>query len=121
MPTLPPAGADDRGVDADQLAAQVDQRAARIARIDRGVGLDEVLVAFDAEAAAAERADDARGHGLAEAEGIADGDHEIADLELVGVADRQRDQVVRLDLQHGDVGPGIAADQLGGKRRCPSR
>ena len=44
MPTLPPA-ADDRGVDADQLAAQVDQRAAGVAGVDRRVGLDELLVA----------------------------------------------------------------------------
>ena len=46
--------AEDRGVDADQLAARVDQRAAGVARVDRGVGLDEVLVggepAFEAAA-----------------------------------------------------------------------
>ena len=33
----------DRGVDADQMAGAVDQRAARVAGVDRGVGLDEVL------------------------------------------------------------------------------
>ena len=33
----------DRRIDADQLAAQIDQGAAGIARIDRGIGLDEVL------------------------------------------------------------------------------
>ena len=37
-------GADDRGVDADDLAREVDQRAARDARVDRGVGLYELLV-----------------------------------------------------------------------------
>ena len=36
--------AEDAGVDADQLAARVDQRAAGVARVDRGVGLDEVFV-----------------------------------------------------------------------------
>ena len=37
------AGArEDQRVDADQVAAGVDQRAARVAGIDRGVGLDEV-------------------------------------------------------------------------------
>ena len=35
-----PAG--DRAVDADDFAADVDQRAARVARVDRRVGLDEV-------------------------------------------------------------------------------
>ena len=38
------AGArDDRGVDADELAVQVDERAAGVAGIDRRVGLNEVL------------------------------------------------------------------------------
>src|SRR5262249_20502411 len=74
------ARTDDRRVDADELAAQVDERAAGIARIDGRVGLDEVLVVLDVEAGAAERADDSGGDGLAEAEGIADGDDEIADF-----------------------------------------
>src|SRR5690349_14479431 len=65
------------GVDADQLALEVHQRAAGVARVDRGVGLDEVLVAA-AEAGAAGGADDAGGHGLAEAERVADRDHEVA-------------------------------------------
>ena len=34
----------DRGVDADDLAREVEQRAAGVAGIDRGVGLDEVVV-----------------------------------------------------------------------------
>ena len=71
--------ADDRGVDPDQLAAQVHERAAGVARVDRGVGLDEVLVAFGREPAAAERADDAGGDGLPDAERIADRDHVVAD------------------------------------------
>ena len=39
------AAREDGGVDADQLASQIDERAAGVARIDRGVGLDEILVA----------------------------------------------------------------------------
>jgi hypothetical protein len=70
---LVPAGArQDRGVDADELAVEIDQRAAGVAGVDRGVGLDEVLVLLDAQAGAADRADDAHGHRLADAEGIAD-------------------------------------------------
>src|SRR3546814_15199444 len=56
------------GVDADQLAGEVDQRAAGVARIDRGVGLDEVLEAHARHVAAADRRDDARGDRLADAE-----------------------------------------------------
>src|SRR5260370_31012496 len=36
-------GQDDRGVDADNLAARVDQRSARVAGIECGVGLDDVV------------------------------------------------------------------------------
>ena len=81
MPMLPPLPRQNRGVDADQFAAQIHQRAAGIAGIDGGVGLDEVLVAVGVDAGAAERADDARGHRVLQAERIADGDHIVADLE----------------------------------------
>ena len=73
----------DRGVDPDHLAVEVDQRSARIARIDRGVGLDEVLIALDAQPAAPEGANDARGHRLAKTERVADREYEIADLQPV--------------------------------------
>src|SRR5689334_5090378 len=66
------AGAENRGIDADQFAAQVDERAARVAGVDRSVGLDEVLEAFGGQAAAAQRADYAGGDGLADAERVAD-------------------------------------------------
>ena len=39
------AGIEDGGVDADDLAVEVEERAARVALVDGGVGLDEVLVA----------------------------------------------------------------------------
>ena len=43
------AGArEDQRVDADDLALEVEQRAARVARIDRGVGLDERARGFPA-------------------------------------------------------------------------
>src|SRR5690606_8109375 len=60
-------GADGR-VDADDLALQVDQRAAGVARVDRGVGLDERLEPVVAQDAllAPDRADDPRGDGLLE-------------------------------------------------------
>ena len=41
-----------------------------------------------------EAADDAGGDGVLEAEGIADGDHEVADLEPRGVAERDLDQAL---------------------------
>src|SRR6516162_36340 len=80
-PDIPSGWGHDRGVDADYSALEVDQRPARIAWIDRRVGLDEILIAFDA-GAAAEGADNPGGHGLTEAKRIADGEHEIADLQV---------------------------------------
>ena len=41
------AAAEDRGVDANHLAIEIDQRSTRITRIDRGICLDEVLVIGD--------------------------------------------------------------------------
>ena len=89
MPIEPPRAREDRRVDADQRAVHVDQRAAGIAGIDGGIGLDEEAGIVDAEIGARDRRDDAARHRLADAEGIADGKHEVADLELVGIAEVQ--------------------------------
>ncbi len=51
----------------------------------------------------ADGADDAAGHGAAEAEGIADGVDLLADAELRGVGQRDRLQVGRVDLQQRQV------------------
>ena len=53
--------------------------------IDRGVGLDEELVVGDADLRARQRRDDAVRHRLPDAERIADGEHQVADLQLVGI------------------------------------
>src|SRR5690606_32208191 len=52
------------GVDADQFAAQVDQCAAGVARVDRSVGLDEILVTQPPQATAPDRRHDPGGDGL---------------------------------------------------------
>src|SRR5699024_8291573 len=102
----------DGGVDADQFAVQIDQRAARVAGVDGGVGLNEVFEAIP-EAVATEAADDAGGDGLGQAERVADGNDEVADPQLVRVGYRQFGQVVGVDLYHRHVGRRRAADQLG--------
>ena len=85
------AGArEDRGVDADQPAAKIDQRAAGIAGIDGGIGLDEELIVGDADLGARQRRDDAVGHGLPDAERIADREHHVADLQRVGIGEFER-------------------------------
>ena len=82
-----------------ELAAAVDQRAARVAGIDRRVGLDEILVLRDADVGAAERADDAERHRLVERERIADGHHPFGDLQLRRIAPRNHRQAGRVDLE----------------------
>ena len=110
------AGArEDRGVDADQPPAEIDQRAAGIAGIDGGVGLDEELIVGDADLGARHRRDDAVGHGLADGERIADGEHEVADLQRVGIGEFERREALalRLDAQHREVGARILEHDLG--------
>ena len=81
------------------------------------VGLQEVLVAAVAEAGLrALGADDARRHGLADAERVADRQHDVADLHRVGVAEHERRQVLRVDLHDREVGRGVGADDLRGER-----
>ena len=88
IPTLQPPVGKNRGVDANEFTPHIDQRAARIARIDGCIGLDEILVALLAEASATESAYQAGRHRLAEAEWIADGYHDFSDLQAVAVAHR---------------------------------
>ena len=65
---------------------------------------------------AAERADDARGHGLADVERVADRQHDVADLQVVDVAEVDHRQLVEVDLEHRDVRFRIGADRLGARR-----
>ena len=109
---------DDRGVDADHLAARGDQRPAGIARVERRVGLDHVVdqPAGAGAQRAAERRDDAGRHGRFEAERIADRDHELAAPQPLGIAERrgrQRDR--RVDPHQRKIGIGIVADHARGQ------
>ena len=67
---------------------------------------------FGASICRCTRADDAGRQGAREAEGVADREDRVADGDCVGVAERQRRQRagVRVDLQDGDVGRRIVAD-----------
>ncbi len=103
----------DGGIDADQVAAGIHQRAARVAAVDRRIGLDEILVGVQAQLIAAGGADDAHGDGLADAEGVADRQGDVADAYAIGMAERDGRQVCEVDLQHGKVGLRIAANHPG--------
>ena len=104
----------DHGVDADDLAARVEQRTAGVAGVDSRVGLDSV---FDQRALRAsdraDGADDAPRHGAAEAEGIADGVDLLAHRESAGISQRDRLEVGRVNLQQGQVMHLVSAHHLG--------
>ncbi len=74
---------ENSGVDSDQFAAVVHERAARVAGVDRRIGLDEVFVVLDAEAVSPRGADDTHRHRLADAVGVADGKNRVANLQFV--------------------------------------
>ncbi len=109
--------AGDLGVDADDLTARIEQRAARVAVVDRGVGLDRVV---DRELVrsrhlAVQSADDPARHGFLEAERASDRNHGVTDLELVRIAElhRMKQRRRRVDLDHGQVRRRVGADDRG--------
>lgn len=98
----------DRRVDADHLAARVEQRAAAVARIDRRVGLDEVVVRTGANSTAL-RADDAHRHRVTETERIADRDRVFADANRVARSERDRRKVLGArDFEDREIEPLVA-------------
>ncbi len=106
------------GVDAHQIAAGIDQGAPRVALVDGGVGLQQILPAVAVrahagEADAAGGADDALGDGLADVVGVADGEHHVAHIGQALRILRDHRQIVRLDVEHRQIGQLIGADQLG--------
>ena len=102
---------EDGRVDADEFPAEVDQRPAGVTRIDGGIGLDEVLVIDDTHIGEAHGADDPKGHGLLQAERIPDRHDHLTNLEVAGVAPRQDRQLLGVNLDQGDVGLRIRADE----------
>src|SRR6202022_3981297 len=72
---------EDRGVDADDLALEVEGRTAGVAAVHRRIDLQEVVIGSRANLAAARR-NDAGGDRATEAERIADGDNPVADANV---------------------------------------
>ena len=118
-----PGRAVDGGVDADEAAAAVEQRAAGVAGVDGGVGLDRCFDRASRRRSGScgrARRDDAGGERLVEAEGVADGEDFLPDLEVAARADAGIGRSLsrgRVDLENGQVVVGGGAD--GGRpRRC---
>ncbi len=107
-----PGSSDDGGIDTNELAPGGHQCAPGITGVDGGIGLDEVLVALDAEVGTSQGTDDAVGHRLAQAEGIADGHHKITHFQAFRVGQGQLGELVALDLQQGDVHGRVGSEQF---------
>ena len=73
------------GVDAQQIALNIDQGTTRVAGVDGSVGLYEVFECVDAQLVAPQCRNDATGNGLSHAKGVAYGQDNIANLKLFGV------------------------------------
>ncbi len=83
----------DLRIDSHEIAVSVNQRASGVASIDRRIGLQEVFKASIAETcAAALCTDDAECNGLADAKRVADGEHDVTNLNLVRICQCQRCQ-----------------------------
>ena len=104
-------GGENGAVDADDFAPQVEQRPAGIPLVHGGVGLQKLHAAVG-DRAAAFGADDALRHRFLQTEGIAHGEHHLSHAHGVAVAERERHDVGRGDLQDGDVGHFVRADEL---------
>ena len=110
---LEPTGAGvNLRVDTHHLAARIEQRPARVARVNGCVGLDEGHVAVVGQRAPL-GADHTGRHRVLETKRRADGQHPLAHLQITRIAQFHRRQVLRVDLEHGHVGLRIGAQHLG--------
>jgi len=103
--------AEDLRIDADHFALAVEQRPARVARVDRDIGLDEGRVGVIRQVAV-ERTHDALRRRVIEPERRADGEDPLADLEFIGIAQVGRRQALGVDLEQTDVAGFVGAQDL---------
>src|SRR5262249_11135153 len=98
--------------DADDLAAGIQERSPGVAGIDGRIGLDGLVNESALSLQRADRADDAAGHGSAEAEWIADGIDLLPDYEVLGISDLGLGHGLGWDLNHGQIVNRVSADDL---------
>lgn len=77
-------------------------------------GLMDAFIPLLAKASSTQRADNSRSHGLAQAEGVSDSYHEIADFDPVAVTQRDGLEVAprTLQLKNGNVGCRVTPNQF---------
>src|SRR5216684_2287455 len=103
---------DDRRVDSDDLAFEIEQRTARIAPVDGGVGLDVIVIRPRIDVAVARRYVSGR-DGTAEVVFISDRYHPFTKPQLFRVTELDRcKRFLRLDPQQGKIDLGVAAENF---------
>ena len=105
----------DGGVNADDFTTGVNQRATGVSRIDRGIGLNKVLIGIEPHPVSAGGADNALGDGLADAEGIADGQRNITHAYLFTVGNGHWRYRVNAGGEHCQVGVCIQSENGAGQ------
>ena len=103
-------------VDAHQLAVHVQERPAAVTGVDGGIRLQQPragIVALLILEGPVDAADDARGDGILEPQGIADGDDGLADHQGLHVGKPDSPEVPgRLNPDQGEVIEGVDLDDL---------
>src|SRR5262249_54428360 len=102
----------DRDVDPHQLTLQIDERAARVSKVDHNIDLDEVFVVDDPHLHTALGGDDPHHHRLSHHKWITNHQHDLTEPQLLRVPERQKRQALRLHFDQRDVGGLVGPDQL---------
>ena len=101
--TLASAGlAQDERIQADELAVDIDQRAAAVARIDRRVRLNEHARAVGIDLSC-RRAHHAHRHRIAQTFRAPEREHQLALTDLIVIRESERRQSCRVDFQERKV------------------
>src|SRR5271169_2441198 len=87
----------------------VHQHPSRVARVDGCVSLNKIFQICKADVGPAYGAHNSHRDGLVQAEGIADGKHNVACFEFPRLSEAQGRKVFRIDLDHGKVRPWVRA------------
>ncbi len=105
-------------INTDEATIDIDERAARVPRIDRGIGLNKIFVTLDIGKdpdVTTLRTDDPARNRFADPKGIANGKHAVAHFDLGRVRKGDGRKVFRFDLDYCDVGLFVTTDDLTGK------
>src|SRR4029077_18508374 len=103
---------EDRGIDADDIAVDIESRATGIALVHWRVDLNEIVIRTCADIATARRYDTGR-DGAAETKRITNRENPIADPRR-SLREFHEREIVAIDLDQGEIGPRVALNHLCG-------